>query len=78
MVRILWANGNSNISAVSRELFPAPLAPHTMMVDLFSTRKDNNPATSGSMVPFAISLVNVQGEVECFLMATESPFGLNG
>ena len=78
MVSILWASGNSNIRADSRELLPAPLAPHTMMDDLLSTRNDSRPADLAEMVPLPMRRVRVQGDAECFLIATESPFGLMG
>ena len=78
IVNILCEIGNSNISAERSELFPAPLAPLTSIVLLLSTRNDNAPAVNGSMVPLAMSLDNVQGVLECFLMANESPLGLIG
>ena len=40
IVRIRWSRGNSNMRAESRELFPAPLAPHIRMVARLFTRKD--------------------------------------
>jgi hypothetical protein len=78
MVRIRWERGNSNISAESRELFPAPLAPHMRKVARFCTRNDRSPAVAASTVPLAMRLVSVHGSEECFLMATASPLGLMG
>ena len=78
MVSILWARGNSNIRAERSELFPAPLAPHTIMDDLLSTRNDSSPADLADIVPLPMRRVRVQGDAECFLIATESPLGLIG
>ena len=78
MVSMRWDRGNSNISADSMELFPAPLAPHMRKVARFCTRNDSSPAVAASTVPLAMSLVRVHGFEECFLMATASPFGLMG
>ena len=64
--------------AESRELFPAPLAPHIRMVARLFTRKDRIPAVFGSTVPLDTSLLRVHGRTECFLIATAFPSGLSG
>ena len=65
-------------SADRKEVFPAPLAPHTSIAVLLLTRKERIPAAFGPTVPAAISLGRVQGLTECFLMATAVPSGLRG
>ena len=78
MVRILCDNGNSVHSDARKEVFPAPLAPHTSIAALLFTRNDRMPAALALIEPAAISLGRVQGLTECFLMATAVPNGLRG
>ena len=78
MVSILCPSGNSNISAESSELFPAPRAPHTRMAARPFTRNERIPATLGETVPLATSLLRVHGLTDLFLTATASPLGLSG
>lgn len=78
IVSTLWLSGNSNIRALSSELFPAPRAPHTSMVARLFTMNDSIPAALGETVPLAISLDSVHGLTECFLIATALPLGLSG
>lgn len=78
MVRILWLSGNSKSSALSRELFPAPRAPHIRTVARLLTMNESIPATRGLTVPFAISRDRVHGRTACLRIAIAFPRGLRG